>query len=276
MSAIFENKIVDKNQPGFADMRDFFMSRNPGATGAILGRYGEVEFPTPMFLDTLRTGLTTGDTAALTFRYRSTADLIGARNVVVSNDRFGWPVVAMRGDAFPNTTAYLDMAFLKNGHMAWASHVYSDRLVLPSWSDRKLAEFTEEGTGIKLDVRGFYSQTSTDPDIADQLSVYPDLLEVLNEIHGRKEDPLTQKLNDVAEAWEGNWSVHTDIPPSPQQRQVLECYRVFNYTATVNCFVPTLNRIVDATKILVPVVQKAYENAESSIVAERFVRSLRS
>lgn len=275
MGAIFENKIVNRSQPGFADMRDFFMSRNPGATGAILGRYGEVEFPTPMFLDTLRTGLTTGDAAALTFRYRSTADLMGARNVVVSNDRFGWPVVAMRGDVFPNTTAYLDMAFLKNGHMAWVSHVYSDRLVLPSWEGNNLGNLTQEGGKAKLNSSGFYPSMADAPDIVGQLESYPDLVAVLVEMSGR-EDDLTQLLSGVVGNWKGNWSIQAQFPPSPAQEQFLERYGVFYYAATIDFSALTLNDIVDQTRLLVPVVQEAYAQAESSIVADRFIRSLRT
>lgn len=263
MEIVFENRKINSTQSGFSSMRDFLMGRNPGAFGAMLGKHGELELPTPVFLDALRMGLAQGDYDALEFRYRSVADLIGSRRARIWYDREGWPMVTMSGDVFPNTRVTYDMAFLKNGSMAWDGYVFSDRLVLPFWKRGDLEKLTREG--MKLDTSGFYPPIADAPDIKDQLHRYPDLTKILIELRDRKEDPVVEKLEDIVETLGGDWSIHTDFPPSEAQRRVMERYQVFRYIAEIHCFVPTLNQMVEETKTLVPLVEETYVAARDRV-----------
>lgn len=268
METIFENRKVSTGQPGYKDMQDFFMARNPGAIGMMLGEYGDLDLPTPVFLDALRTGLLGKDAEALEFRYRSIADFMGARNVKVGYDREGWPWVNVRGNAFPNVHVSSDMAFLKNGAMAWGSNVFSDRFLLKQWDKYELEKFETEDGMIQLDVGGFYQQTADAPGIAEQLYKYPDLVEVVTQLRTRDEDPLTEEVRGVlATTFRGGWSIHVDNPPSPAHKRVMEDYRVFKYRARVDCFVPTLNQIVGETKMRVPEMQRIYMAAQDKFMS---------
>lgn len=268
MEAIFENRTISTTHLGFPDMRQFFMSRNPGALGAMLGRYEEFELPTPVFLDTLRTGLVREDTNALEFRYGSIADFVGAQNVLVFYEREGWPMIKIRGNYFPNTNVYLDMAFLKNSRTAWISNISSDGLVLDYWKKYELGKLTDEEEGLRLEENGVYRQHLNVPVVARKFSRYPNLAKVMRELQTREKDPLTKELEGIVAEWEGNWSVYSDDPPSLMQRQVMELYRVFQFFAEIHCFVPTINQMVDETKRLIPSVEEAYVIARDKFLLD--------
>ncbi len=261
METLFENRKVSMMQPGFPDMHDFFMGRNPGALGAMLGKYGELELPVPVFLDTLRTGLSRDDAAALEFRYRSISDFIGCRNTLVWYDREGWPMVTMKGEAFPNTHITFDMAFLKNGSMAWDGYVFSDKLVVEKWYKTELEKLVKEEENIKLDMSGVYREHTGIPEAAAQFHRYPDLAKVMVELQTEEKHPFTKAVEDIAASLEGNWRVYGYIQPSEEQKRVMGYYGVFKYLMEVACFVPTLNEIVAETKKFIPLAQETYMNA---------------
>src|SRR3990172_2399933 len=98
-----ENGTVSTAHSGYGDMREFFIDRSPGAYGAMVGKHGELELPTPVFMDSLKTGLAKDDADTLLYLYGSVANFVGARNVYVVYSREGWPIVKMNGGAFPNT-----------------------------------------------------------------------------------------------------------------------------------------------------------------------------
>lgn len=262
MDRLFENGAITVVEPGFSNVQDFFMARNPGAIGIMLGNRTDLELPTPVFLDALEAGLSSGDAAALRFRYKSISDLIGARNVTVWYDRDGCPMVEMSGDAFPNTHVSLDMAFLKNGKMAWSGYVFSDRFLLPFWKNWELEKLHKGDSAIKLDTSGFYPQHADSRDISIQVSKYPDLDKALTEFHLATDDPLTEEIRDIVATWNGHWSGHTDIQQTGHQKQVMENYSVTRYLAELHSFVPTLNQIVEETQTLVPIMQNTYSVAK--------------
>lgn len=259
METIFENIKVSQVQPGFSDMHAFYMNRNPGELGAILGKSADLPLPTLVFLDTLRTGLETEDADALEFRYGTTAEFMGASHLRVGYDRFGWPWVGMRGERFPNTEVILDMAFLKNGHRAWTVDIISDPIVAERWYKKELEGLVNKSAKIKVDETGVYRPHLDNPEIRTQFSRYPDVQQIIAELLVEDEDDqFTKDVEAMAAALPGNWSVYHNPTIPPRLQHYLEYYGIFEYMSKVGCFVPTLNQTVDETKKLVPAVQNAY------------------
>lgn len=261
----YENGSVDASLQGYGDLQNFFMNRSPGLYGAMLGVSGDLELPTPVFLDSIRAGMTISDSDSLIYLYGSVANFLGARMAQVYYDREGWPLVKMQGEAFPNTKVSLDMSFLVNKRMAWRGWVFSQRIVLPAWRRFDLEKVIEADRDVKLDVAGVYAEHGQIPEVAEQFLRYADLSDVIRELRERGKDPLVQAIEDTVSGWEGNWSVYSHEPPTASQQQVLDRYQVYEYIAEVNCFVPTLDEIVDQIKTRVPVVQKVYKIARETL-----------
>ncbi len=257
MEVVFENRVISTKHPGFADMREFFMDRSPGPFGAMLGQHQEFDLPIPVFTDSLRSGLNEEDSSALTFRYGSVADFVGARNVQVLYDREGDPLIKINGDNFPNTSIYLDMMFLKNRKTSWQGYIFSEGLVLESWEEWNLRKL-EHDDAVELEVDGVYKGHIRIPAIARQFARYPDLSQVMLQFIYPERDSLHESLEALVATWDGDYKVYSDDPPSPGQKKVMEHYRVFKYLANPNSFVPTLNETVDETKTLIPKVENAY------------------
>ncbi|MBI2593239.1 hypothetical protein HYW44_01175 [Candidatus Daviesbacteria bacterium] len=267
---VFENRSINRSHPGFSDMKGFFMSRNPGAFGAMFGHHAEFELPFPVFLDVLNSGLTKEDARPLEFRYRSTADLLGARNVVVTYGRFEDAWVRMRGDKFPQTYVDDDMAFLNIGSMAWRSYVRSDKLVFFAWHEFGINGLLEEGSGVKLETSRFHLEIADRPEIAIQISRYPDLMKAVvgYRLLTREEDPLTTDLRKVVAEMPGYILEVPDRLPSPAQKQILDYYRMYEFIGEADCHVPTLNEIVAQTELLVPAVQQSYQATWDRLIAQ--------
>jgi len=265
-----ENGTVNTTHPGYGNMRDFFMNRSPGAYGVMVGKHGELELPTPVFSDSLRAGLTKEDADSLLYLYGRVADFMGARNVQVIFNREGWPIIRTDGDVFPNTKVYLDMSFLVNARMAWTGDVFSDRLILNRWlHDAELEKIANDNGGVEVYSSGVYAEHADVPEIAAQFPRYPDLAEVMRELQSRDKDPVVRAIEGITETWEGNWDVYSRIPPTLNQKTILERYQSYRYMAEVHCFVSTLDEIIDEIKIKVPAVQEAYFAARDKFVSEQ-------
>lgn len=196
---------------------------------------------------------------ALEFRYGTTAEFMGARHLRVGYDRFGWPWVGMRGERFPNTEVFLDMAFLKNGHRAWTVDIVSDPILVERWYKKELEGLIGKSAKIKVDETGVYRPHLDKPEIRTQFSRYPDVQQMIAELLIEDEDDqFTKEVEAIAAALPGNWSVYHALTIPPRLQHYLEYYGIFKYMSEVRCSVPTLNQIVNDTKILVPAVQNAY------------------
>lgn len=264
---VYPNRAVDRSYPGFSNMLGFFMSQNPGEFGAMFGHHAEFELPFPAFVDAMRTGLVKEDALALEFRYAKVADFLGARNVVVTYGRFGDPWVRIRGDKFPNIYVDDTMAFLDDGHMARRGYVFSDRIVFYAGYGYQEGRLLE-GSGVKLETSGFYLEIADRPDIARQIPKFPDLMRAVEgySLLTREEDPVTTDIRKATQ-WPGYVLEAPSRLPSPAQKQILDRYQMYMFEAEVDCAAPTLNEIIDQTRLLVPVVQQAYQATWDRFIA---------
>ena len=268
MTEAYRNRAIGFLQPpfGYENMSEFFMARNPGQIGAMLGRYDERELPLPVFLDTLHVGLAQQDAEPLAFLYGSVANFMGSKQVVCGYDRFGEPWVKMRGGTFPHTRIIMDMTFLTNGEMTRRTVALSDKLVLPAYSDSGLRSVISE-KGITVDTTGFYPEMAAEPDIAAQLSRYPDLAAAVADMESREEDPFTIAVKEVAASLEGNWKVYA---PPPPRGETMKAYQVSHFKADVDCFIPTtLNEIVAQVQRVVPAIEQTYQKAQDTFLPQR-------
>lgn len=270
METIFENRRVSQMHPGFSDMHAFFMDRNPGALGAMLGKSAELPLPTTVFLDSLKAGLEREDAEALVFRYGTTAEFMGAHHLRVGYDRFGSPWVSMKGESFPNAEVFLDMNFLIGGRTCMVD-ILSDPILVEKWHRKELEELVYKSTKIKVNETDVYRPHLDNSEIRTQFSRYPFVQQMIDELLIEDEDEqFTKDVEALAADLPGDWSVYHEPTIPPRLQRYLEFYGIFKYMSKVECSVPTLNQMVEETKILVPAVQNAYLAARERFPLDNF------
>ena len=262
MGEKFVNSRVDRTYSGFGDMTNFFKTRSGGSYGAMLGAHDDFVLPTPIFIDTLGSGLAAKDAAPLKFLFGGIADFMGAKNIRIIYDREGWPMANIRGTVFPNTQVTIDMAFLRGNRMTEYGAVFSDRIVLPRYERYGLTKLIPADSGITLDETGVYKENARAADIAPQLHRFPDLQEALTEpLQDERFIDLVEGVERAVSDWGENWGVHVDIPLSPAAKQITDSYGAFRVLGNVDSHVDTLNEVLEQIKALAPKVEATYADA---------------